>query len=208
MGETNRKTNSEEERRDLHALLAARPGAAAWQQRWTVFVRRYDRLIAACVVKVLRRYGARFVAEDVRDLAGDVWLSLLANDMKKLRQYDERRGCRIATFIGMVATNYAIDRLRTGVFTAPATVELDPERVGEAAPSGDGVEEAESLAVAQAALARLSEKERAFIRQVYEEERDPADIARALGISAGTVYSRKFKLSAKLARIAAALEAA
>src|SRR5262245_41822106 len=94
-----KKTNSVDEIAELHALLRGGHGA---QLRWTRFVRRYDRLIAACVIKVLRRYGARFVSDDVRDLVNDVWLTLLANDMKKLRQYDEKRGCRIATFVGMV----------------------------------------------------------------------------------------------------------
>ena len=64
-----------------HDEVAARPPVGE-------FVHRYERLIASCVLKVLRRYGAIFSREDLDDLVGDVWLTLLRDDMKKLRQYD------------------------------------------------------------------------------------------------------------------------
>src|SRR6516164_8010026 len=94
------KGNSNEERELLHALLRGRSKHLR-QQRWNEFVRRYERLITSCVLKVLRRYGAVFTSEDLDDLVGDVWVTLLRDDMKKLRQYDESRGFRIASFIGL-----------------------------------------------------------------------------------------------------------
>src|SRR3954468_15980680 len=105
------KGNSLEERQLLHALLHGR-SKHLQQLRWNDFVRRYERLITSCVLKVLRRYGAMFTSEDLEDLVGDVWLTLLRDDMKKLRQYDAARGFRIASFIGLVATNTTIDHLR------------------------------------------------------------------------------------------------
>src|SRR5690242_8725479 len=97
-----RKGNSVEETQLLNALLE--PGTEGERQAcWNQFVRRYERLITSCVLKVLRRYGAVFSNEDLDDLVGDVWLQLLRDDMKKLRQYDAARGFRIASFIGLVA---------------------------------------------------------------------------------------------------------
>src|SRR5260370_20587873 len=81
----------------------------AQQRWWAEFVRRYERLLMSCVLKVLRRYGATFSREDLDDLVGDVWLTLLRDDMRKLRQYDASRGFRIASFLGLVATNATID---------------------------------------------------------------------------------------------------
>src|SRR3954454_15983470 len=66
------KGNSTEERQLLHALLHGR-SKLLQQQRWNDFVRRYERLITSCVLKVLRRYGAMFTSEDLDDLVGDVW---------------------------------------------------------------------------------------------------------------------------------------
>src|SRR3954471_5720587 len=98
--------NSTEELALLDALLAGQT------HRWNEFVARYERLIASCVLKVLRRYGALFSAEDLDDLIGDAWLLLLRDDMKKLRQYRRDRGFRLASWIGLIATNSTIDQLR------------------------------------------------------------------------------------------------
>src|SRR5438270_2771237 len=111
MADCVRGTNSAEEAALLGALLAGE-GKLAQQRLWAEFVRRYERLLMSCVLKVLRRYGATFSREDLDDLVGDVWLILLRDDMKKLRQYDATRGFRIASFLGLVATNSTIDHLR------------------------------------------------------------------------------------------------
>lgn len=78
--------NSVEELELLGALLAGR------RERWGEFVRRYERLIVSCTLKVLRRYGALFTTEDLDDLVAEAWLLLLREDMKKLRQYRPDRG--------------------------------------------------------------------------------------------------------------------
>src|SRR5262245_55868136 len=100
------KGNSAEEMELLDALLAGE------RNRWGEFVARYERLIASCVLKVLRRYGALFTADDIDDLTGEAWLLLLRDDMKKLRQYRRDRGFRLASWIGLIATNSTIDQLR------------------------------------------------------------------------------------------------
>jgi RNA polymerase sigma factor (sigma-70 family) len=109
----------------------------------------------------------------------------------------------------MVATNATIDHLRT--------------RQAEAAPLDDGLEDMMSLraeaprdeleyrqrtAIAQAALDRLSGQEREFVLSCFRDEQPPEELARLLGVSTNTVYSRKFKVRAKLQRIVADLAAA
>ena len=42
---------------------------------------------------------------------------------------------------------------------------------------------------------------------VFHAERSHEELARSLGVSISTIYSRKFKLCEKLARIVAGLEA-
>src|SRR3954471_20067954 len=103
--------NSPEEAELLSALLRA-TARGERDRLWAAFAQRYERLLASCVIKVLRRYGATFCREDLDDLVNDVWLILLRDDIRKLRQYDATRGFRIASFLGMVATNATIDHLR------------------------------------------------------------------------------------------------
>ena len=202
------KGNSAEERMLLTALLSGR-NEAERQRRWNDFVGRYERLITSCVLKVLRRYGAVFSGEDLDDLVGDVWLTLLRDDMRKLRQYDESRGFRIASFIGLVATNTTIDHLRSRqAETAPLDEVMESHVALAQTSPRDSVEDREQAELARMALGRLTTDERAFVVECFHAERSPEELARRLGITTNTVYSRKFKIREKLARIVATLEAA
>jgi RNA polymerase sigma-70 factor (ECF subfamily) len=201
------KGNSLEEAVLLARLLRPR-NRADRQRRWAEFVVRYERLIASCVLKVLRRYGASFTTVDLDDLVNDVWVTLLRDDMRKLRQYDAERGFRIASFIGLVATNTTIDHLRgRQAETRPLDEALEERAALQLSPP-DAVEEREQAQLAQEAFQQLSRDERAFVVEVFHAERSPEDVARSLGVTTNTVYSRKFKLRAKLQRIVSELEAA
>jgi RNA polymerase sigma-70 factor (ECF subfamily) len=207
---TARKGNSVEETELLAELLRPQ-GEGSRQKFWAEFVRRYERLITSCVLKVLRRYGAVFSSEDLDDLVGDVWVTLLRDDMKKLRQYDVERGFRIASFIGLVATNTTIDHLRSRQAEATPLDQVMEDyaslaTVGDA-PS-DAVEQGEQAQLARVALSRLSTDERKFVFEVFHAERSPEELARTLGVTTNTIYSRKFKIREKLAKIVAQLEAA
>jgi RNA polymerase sigma-70 factor, ECF subfamily len=203
-----RKGNSVEETKLLASLLKRAPEVVR-QRRWGEFVVRYERLITSCVLKVLRRYGAVFSAEDLDDLVADVWVTLLRDDMKKLRQYDAARGFRIASFIGLVATNTTIDHLRSRQAEAMPLDQVMEDYAslahGGDAPS-DAVEQSQQAELAREALNRLSSDEREFVFEVFHSERSPEELARTLGVTTNTVYSRKFKVREKLARIVANLE--
>jgi RNA polymerase sigma factor (sigma-70 family) len=205
-----RKGNSVEEAKLLASLLTE-GNEARRQKLWAEFVRRYERLITSCVLKVLRRYGAMFSSEDLDDLVSDVWVTLLRDDMRKLRQYDEARGFRIASFVGLVATNTTIDHLRSRQVEAAPLDRVMEEYVSLsqfAAELSDTVEQNERALLAQRALNRLSHDERAFVYEVFHVERSPDELARVLGVTTNTIYSRKFKIREKLARIVATLDQA
>lgn len=200
--------NSAEETALLQGLLRA-AGRAQQDRLWGEFVRRYERLIVSCVVKSLRRYGATFSRDDLDDLAGDVWLTLLRDDMRKLRQYDATRGFRIASFLGLVATNVTIDHLRARQAEATPLDDVLEDYVSlRAEPLRDTVEEREEVELARAALAQLSNDERAFVVDCFHDERSPEEMARALGVTTNTVYSRKFKIREKLQKIVRTLDGA
>jgi RNA polymerase sigma-70 factor (ECF subfamily) len=188
--------NSADELELLDALLDGE------KQRWGEFVARYERLIVSCVLKVLRRYGALFTAEDLDDLVADAWLLLLRDDMKKLRQYRRDRGFRLASWIGLIATNSTIDQLRARAADAKPLDDVAESCVISSEESPDArVDAMKRAKLAQAALAQLTAEERAFVHDCFHEERSPEEMARERGVSINTVYSRKFKLRDKLARI-------
>ena len=201
MANLKRKPNTEEEIALLHALLNGR------RDRWTEFTRRYERLITSCVLRTLRRYDAVFSRDDLEDLVSDVWLALLRDDLKKLRAYCPEKGFRLASWIALIATNTTIDRLRAR--QADDTYLEDMVSADFASQAAEPDESAlgnERAHLAQAALEELSPEERAFVWDCFHDERAPEEIAREQGVAVNTIYSRKFKIREKLAKIVRRLE--
>jgi RNA polymerase sigma factor (sigma-70 family) len=201
MANLKRKPNTEEEIALLAALLNGR------RDRWREFTHRYERLITSCVLRTLRRYDAVFSRDDLEDLVSDVWLALLRDDMKKLRAYCPEKGFRLASWIALIATNTTIDRLRAR--QADETHLEDMGQVDIASSSAEPDEDMlghERAQLAQAALQELSPEERAFVWDCFHDERAPEEIAREQGVAVNTIYSRKFKIREKLARIVRRLE--
>jgi RNA polymerase sigma-70 factor (ECF subfamily) len=198
-----KKANSPEELLLLQTLL--RPGDEVTRQRcWQSFVRTYERTIIGCILKVFRRYGVTSSSQDLDDLVADVWLALLRDDMHKLRQYQPDRGYRIASFIGLVATHLTIDHLRAR--RAHAALDEAAEVASDCEEASASLEAHQQAKLARAAIGRLNSDEREFVFEVFHAERSPGDLARTLGLTTNTIYSRKFKIREKLARIVAGME--
>ena len=129
--------------------------------------------------------------------------------MKKLRQYDATRGFRIASFLGLVATNATIDHLRARqAESTPLDDVIEDYASLRAEAPRDVVEARQEAELARAALAQLSGDERAFVVDCFRDERSPEELARALGVTTNTVYSRKFKIREKLQKIVRTLDGA
>lgn len=184
----------------LRAVVDREAGA------WLRFYRRYERLIIACVRRVLHRYTASTTPEDLEDIVNNVCLDLVRDDYKKLKAYDPERGYKVSSWVGLISTNIAHDALRR---RGPAHFSLDdPDySVPEAPdPSPSPMETAvkrEQLDAVNAAISLLSPGEQIFVHYYYGEGLDPAEIAEILGISVNTVYSRKNKVRANLKKLLA-----
>lgn len=189
-----------EEARLLAELLSAR---ADRERVWSVFVARFGRLIGSCVRGALVRYSAPARPDDVDDLVGEVWIALLDDDLRRLRAFSPDRGARLSTFIGLVATNHTIDRLRRRRIDVTSLDDLAASHraLVSKETASSALEVRQQAALAQAALRRLSASERSFVTVAFCEERDPAVLARELGVTKTTIYTRKVKVRDKLRRL-------
>ncbi len=177
----------------VELMIADHPAA------WREFRRRSDRLIHRCITKVTRRFAAVITYEDIREMHAIFLLSLVANDKHKLRSFDAERGSSFASWIGLLATNCAYDYLRT-LKGEPVKMPL-ADAVDLACEMPDPFEravESQRAEIAEKALRRFSAKDRAFAELYFGEGRDPVEIARLLGISVKTVYSKKHKIRLRL----------
>jgi len=166
------------------------------------FFLRYTQVIEARVRQILRRGRAWVPEDDVQDMVSEIWLSLFEDDMRSLRRFDPERQIKVATWIGLLARNKTIDKLRTS--HTGRTVSMDDDAGREPACSkplpADEVERSERRALAVKAMEQLSHEERRFMEAWYVDDRPPEELADEFGIAIGTVYSRRFKIQAKLAR--------
>lgn len=177
----------------VEGMIAERP------QAWREFQRRYERLIDRCILKVTRRFSSILSHEDVREIAAQLSISLLANDKHKLRTFDPERGNKFSSWIGLLAINCAYDHLRS--------IRREPNKAGlaEAAelaastPSPfEAVADRQRAALAQEMLQSFSERDRHFANLYFAEGMDPTVIAKTMNISVKTVYSKKHKIQSKL----------
>jgi RNA polymerase sigma-70 factor (ECF subfamily) len=152
---------------------------------WREFERRYERLIDRCILKVTRRFSSVVSADDVREIGATLRLSLLANDMHKLRTFDPERGNRFSSWIvrrepGKAALTEASDL---------AAETPDPF---------ESVVQRQRASIAQKLMESFSARDRAFAALYFGEGLDPNVIARRMNISVKTVYSKKHKIQARL----------
>ena len=188
----------------LAAVVTEKPGA------WAGFYKRYDRLIITCIKKVLHRYTALYGEEDIEDMVNTVCLNLVKDSYHKLRAFDPTRGYKLSSWVGLIATNTAHDALRR---REPIHQRIDaahdsdddgpPQQYAdtEAPLPGDSLEIREEWDELCAAIRELSPSDQEFLALYYQQELEPEEIARRMGISVNTVYSRKNKVREKLRRV-------
>ncbi len=165
---------------------------------WRSFESRYGRLILSCIARVTSRFVC-VGPDDVREIQATLYLELLSNDKKKLRSFEQNRGTRFGTWLGLLATHTAYDFLRRARRDSKC----------------DGIEGAESLradtpdpsdytlvreraALVSRLLDTLSAKDRTFVELYYGEGLPAEEVAERMQISVKTVYTKKHKLRGRL----------
>jgi RNA polymerase sigma-70 factor, ECF subfamily len=178
---------------------------------WPAFYARFERLMRACIRRTLRWYGVRSSDHDLEDLLSAVCLNVVKDDYRKLRMFDPGRGYRLSSWVGLIATNTAIDALRR---REPEHASMDdPAGQAHEVPAGtptpfDDLHRREEVGMLAAALEHLSEGDRLFLEYYFEHEMEPSVIAKIMGITVATVYSRKNKVREKLRVVVGRLVAA
>lgn len=182
-----------EERALLRGVLAGDPIS---RRR---FVDRYGPYLRVCVQRTFLRTGFAPARQDVEDLVNDIWVSLFEDGLRVLRLYDPARSS-LALWLGVIARNKTIDRIR-GSYPSPLATEEDlRDRAGEEVSPTARLEEEERWSLLEEAMQRLSPSDRNFLEALYLRDCPPRELARELGIHTISVYTRRAKIQGKLAR--------
>ena len=124
--------------------------------------------------------GPQMAEEVVQETMVKIW--------RKADQYDPTRAAA-STWIFTIARNMRIDHLRKN--NRPEPDMDDPAFVPDPEPlATENISQAQDAAALHAAMAELSEDQRAVLKLAYFEEKAHPEIAEALDIPLGTVKSR------------------
>jgi RNA polymerase sigma factor (sigma-70 family) len=163
------------------------------------FVERYGPYLRVCVQRTFLRTGFAAARQDVEDMVGDIWVSLFEDGLRVLRLYDPARSS-LALWLGIIARNKTIDRIRTTHPCTLATEEDLRDRAGEDVSPTSRLEDEERWSLLGEAVQRLSASDRKFLEALYLHDCPPHELARELGIHTVSVYTRRAKIQGKLAR--------
>lgn len=184
----------------LPAVLRRDPRAFA------ELLRRYRGLLYRCITRITGRYQRVLASEDLDEIFAEVCVALWADDLRRLRAFDPSRGMKLGSWLGLITNHATYDFLRR-VARRPAKEDLAvlPDLVAD---DEDPLEElllAERRAQLGVLTAELSVRDQEFVATYFGEDRDPEEVASALGISVKTVYSKKNKITTRLLDRAAEL---
>ena len=182
----------------LERCLGASP-----QEAWEEFVRTYADLIWNAIHRTFALYNFAYRKEDAEDLFNDIFLSLLEDDFRKIRQFRGDNNCSLSTWLTVVAGRRTIDFIRQDkghLFVGPLNTDNDIwETLADSGRPADvllaGKQTRESIA---REVKLLASRDRLIYYLLFIRGCSAEETAKVLGISDGLVYSRKHRIIKRL----------
>jgi len=165
---------------DLQPCLDGEPGA------WSTFVDRYARVIYAAVRKTIGGNDAGLI----EDLVQDVFVRLVRNDMKALRNFDPDRGASLPTWLTIIARSIAIDEMRRRRLE---TASLDALASEPEPPADPSLRHGRTIP-----MEVLTDRQRLILSMLFDEGLSVSQAARVLDVDDQTVRSTKHKAMLRL----------
>jgi len=168
------------------------------------FVRQFSDLVYKSVQHTLITRQVHFNREDLEDLHNTVFLQLFEKGRKKLKQYEGRNGCSLASWIRIVAVRIVLNHLRKkgldALVSQKRRVSLGdlPELKGEGMEPGTIIEKEEKEQLLQDGIRNLSPRDRLFMRLHLEMGLSLEEVAEAMEITIENAYSVKHRAIQRL----------
>ena len=190
---------------DDFTLLAE--SIAGKREAWESLVKRYSKLIYFSINKTLKSYSHYLQEGDVADIHNSIFLSLLENNCKKLRQFKGKHGCSLSSWIRLISIRQTIDFLRSQkqhVSIDREEDEMSPlmERIPDKElPVKEQLELSENERILKKAMDELPSSDRFFVKLYYEKELPPEEIANIMHVSVSAIYSKNNRIREKIKNI-------
>jgi RNA polymerase sigma-70 factor, ECF subfamily len=162
---------------------------------WSEFVRQYSNLVYHTIRKTLSLHHVDQRDDVVEDLYQELFISLLADDCRKLRQFRGESGCTLASWLRVVASRLTIDFLRK---QRPPEAEVT-ETIASGEPgASDLMLSREQNELLSKAIESLSPRDRMIIELSYHQALPPQEVASIVKMSVGALYTQKSRILDRL----------
>ncbi len=186
-------------------LEFARECCAGKVQAWQEFVKKYSRLIHSYIYSVLNQRNPNLATqENISDIFQEIFILLSKDSYHKLKSYQAKNGCSLASWLRMVTINYTIDYLRK----TRLTISLDQENedglmLGDLIEDGsssvlDQISKEDSLESLYDCISALSIDDRYFLEFYIARGLSLEAIKDTLAISRGAVDMQKSRIVSRL----------
>jgi len=173
------------------------------KEAWDIFVSRYSKLVYHSLRRTLDK-NPRIQPEVIEDLHQEVFLSLLENGYKKLRQFRGKGGCSLASWIRMIASRKAIDYLRKESRIIPRQQNLG-NCVSVIPDPGKGPEkrliESENKEKMAKVITTLAPRYQLFIELFYRRDLPIEEISQIMNLDSNAVYQLHRRIKEKMREI-------
>jgi len=172
------------------------------KKSWDAFVDKYSRLISHAIARTLRKYSHSTENQIVEDLFHTVFLSLIENNSKKLRQFQWR--CKLSGWLVMIATNMTIDFLRKQKDHLSLNGESAEEvPLKDKIPNGNPlpdqiIDEQEERIIFEQIKNGLTSRERLFVELYYCRDLSADEVANVLNTTKNNVYQLNNRVRLKM----------
>jgi RNA polymerase sigma factor (sigma-70 family) len=95
--------------RDLPDRELFRHCAEGRAEAWDFFVEKYSKLVYSAIHATLRKYSSDALREDREDIYGQIFLSLLEDNCRRLRQFRGDKNSTAASWLRVIAMNTTIN---------------------------------------------------------------------------------------------------
>lgn len=187
-----------EDRRLLSECLAGDRKASE------TLVRRFSDLVYRSVQYTLMTKDVSFNKFDLEDMHNTIFLRLFENRCKRLRQYQGKNGCSLASWIRMIAVRTVFDHLRKRGVDAMVwqkkriPLEALPELKCNEVEFGVQLEKAEQERLLQNAMQKLPPRDRMFMKLHVDHALSIAEIAETMQLSISNAYTVKHRAIQRL----------
>lgn len=153
--------------------------------------------VKAAIAGALHKYSFPASRENIEDLHNGLFLTLMEDDFRRLRQFQGRSS--FYSYIRVVTVRYVIDFLRK----QKKSTSLDSDdciiSVPDNCPSPEKkLELSQELDLVRRAVARLTPREQLLLKLVFVKEAAPTKICEILGLSMTAYYNQKSRLVKKI----------